>query len=271
LHFLSTLDRRWIYVLIALSVGIPMVFPLKVPLGKVSAPSRRIYEFIEKLPPDSVVWFGFDYYATTRAETEPGARAVARHLFRKGHRIVATSFITDGALISQTVMNALAKEEGKKYGVDYAILGYKAGGQIALKKVCDSIPASFPSDVNGRPLAELPILRNFRKGRDAAMAFTASDTRMFDYYAIVAATQYGVPVTGVSTAVMVPELYPYVNSGQILGILAGLKGSAEYEQMTNMPGEATRAMDAQSVAHLVMVTLIILSNIVYFSQRPRRR
>lgn len=267
---LSTLDRRVIHLLVFLAVVVPLVFPLGFPL-QVSEPVHTVYDFIERLPRHSLVWFGFDFWATTRAETAPGAIVVARHLLRRGHRLVITSTIPDGALISQTVMRRLAREEGKTYGVDYAILGYKAGNQMAIKQMCTNLHAAFPTDIDGCPLDDMPVTRAFRNFHDVAMVFTASDTTNFDQYAVVAHTQFGLPVAGASTAVLVPALSPYVNAGQILGVLGGLKGAAEYEKLTSTPGEATRGMDAQSVVHMLIVALIAISNATYFAARRRPR
>ena len=83
------------------------------------------------------------------------------------------------------------------------------------------------------------------------------------------------------------ESIPYVDSGQIRGILAGMPGAAEYEQMVFkylnslrdskilnedvpiVPGKATSRMSAQSVAHLLMVIFIIFGNISYYLVRRR--
>ncbi len=40
---------------------------------------------------------------------------------------------------------------------------------------------------------------------------------------------YKVPVAGGVTAVSIPGRMPYLQSGQLSGILAGLRGAAEYE------------------------------------------
>ncbi len=86
---------------------------------------------------------------------------------------------------------------------------------------------------------------------------------------------------------MVTDAIPYVESGQIRGILAGMPGAAEYEQMVFkylnkmgdskflnkealiIPGKATSRMSAQSVAHLLMVVFIIFGNISYYMIRRR--
>ena len=86
---------------------------------------------------------------------------------------------------------------------------------------------------------------------------------------------------------MVTDAIPYVESGQIRGILAGMPGAAEYEQMVFnhlnsleknkymnsdievVPGKATSRMSAQSIAHVLMVVFIILGNISYYLLRRR--
>ena len=74
---------------------------------------------------------------------------------------------------------------------------------------------------------------------------------------------------------------PYVENGQIRGILAGMPGAAEYEQLVEdelerigketEPGEATGMMAAQSIAHVVIVIFIIFGNITYFLTRSKKR
>ena len=76
----------------------------------------------------------------------------------------------------------------------------------------------------------------------------------------------------VSTAVMAPEQYPFLDSGQLSGMLTGMKGAAEYEQLIEAPGLGMPAMAGQSAAHLYIFLLIVLGNlslIVGWLQRRR--
>jgi hypothetical protein len=77
------------------------------------------------------------------------------------------------------------------------------------------------------------------------------------------------PIAGGCTAVSAPQFYPYLQTGQLIGLLGGLKGAAEYETLVNYAGDATRRMDAQSIAHLVIIIFIIFANISYFVLRKR--
>ena len=71
----------------------------------------------------------------------------------------------------------------------------------------------------------------------------------------------GIPMSSGVTSIQVNEVMPYVQSGQMVGVLAGMPGAAEYESLIGQKGSATSGMDAQSVAHLVIVLFIVLGNI----------
>ena len=84
-------------------------------------------------------------------------------------------------------------------------------------------------------------------------------------------TTFGKPMSSGVTSIQVNEVMPYVQSGQMVGVLAGMPGAAEYESLIGQKGSATSGMDAQSVAHLVIVLFIVLGNISYFIDRKRSR
>ncbi len=81
----------------------------------------------------------------------------------------------------------------------------------------------------------------------------------------------GIGVTAVSAA----DVYPYVETGQVIGLLAGMKGAAEYEILVQSNGysekkrTAVQGMDAQSLGHLFIMIFIIIGNVGYFFSRRR--
>jgi hypothetical protein len=82
--------------------------------------------------------------------------------------------------------------------------------------------------------------------------------------------RYHIQLVSGSTAVQAPEIYPYLQSGQVKGLLGGMAGAAEYEKATQTLGPATKGMDAQSSAHLFIMFLILLGNAIYFARRNAR-
>jgi len=79
--------------------------------------------------------------------------------------------------------------------------------------------------------------------------------------------KYGFELGGGCTAVSAPGLYPLINTGQINGLLGGLRGAAEYETLVGVAGKATAGMDAQSATHFLIIVLIIVCNFFYFLTR----
>jgi len=91
------------------------------------------------------------------------------------------------------------------------------------------------------------------------------------HWVMIAQARYHKILGAGCTAVMAPSYYPYLQTGQIAGLLGGLKGAAEYEQLVEYPGTASRAMDPQAVAHGIIVLFIIIGNITFFALRRKSK
>jgi hypothetical protein len=95
------------------------------------------------------------------------------------------------------------------------------------------------------------------------------------WYVMYAQTKFGVKVGAGCTAVCAPDFYPYCRSGQLSGMMAGMKGAAEYEELvtekyqTGGRRRATEGMASQSAAHLLMMVFVIIGNIAYFAGRRK--
>jgi hypothetical protein len=81
--------------------------------------------------------------------------------------------------------------------------------------------------------------------------------------------RFHIPVIGGVTAVSAPTLYPYLQTGQLRGMLGGMAGAAEYENLRFERGMASRGMDAQSLAHLFIVVCIVLGNLAQWERKRK--
>ena len=79
--------------------------------------------------------------------------------------------------------------------------------------------------------------------------------------------KYQFELGGGSTGVIAPGLYPLLRSGQINGLIGGLRGAAEYELLIGFEGSAAGGMDAQSATHMTIIVLVLLANLFYFISR----
>jgi hypothetical protein len=68
---------------------------------------------------------------------------------------------------------------------------------------------------------------------------------------------------------MVSGLYPYLKTGQLTGLIGGLRGAAEYEKLVEKPGKGILGMKAQSIAHIAIILLVLIGNASYLISRRR--
>jgi len=83
--------------------------------------------------------------------------------------------------------------------------------------------------------------------------------------------KYGVPLALGVTGVMASDYYPYLQSGQIFGLIPGMKGAAEYEMLTGRKGQGSRGMPYQMTSHLVILVFMVITNVAYVAQRRARQ
>jgi hypothetical protein len=268
---MQVIDRRWIFLLVAIAVIIPLIIPPHFPIG-ISPEARNLYNTVEALPDSSMVMLTFDVYAQALAETEPMARAALHHMFRKNMKVVTVSTIPfGGPSVEERVTRELAKEYGKVYGVDYVNLGYKPNYVSVLKGMGSSIESIFPTDNSGTPLGQLPLMQKVKSYKDLRMVFVVADNGIIDYWVSIVHAQYQIPVGAGVTAVMAPKQYAYAASGQLVGLLGGMKGAAEYEILSGKPALAVTGMGVQSMIHFLIIGLIIVGNLGFFMARRAKR
>lgn len=265
----ETIDRRYVFLLVGIAAFLPLIFPLGLPLG-VTPSSQNLFNAVDSLKEGSVVMLTFDYYPSTLPETQPMSYAALRHLFRKNIRVVTLTTIPLGALsVMEGVVNEAAREYNKEYGVDYVNLGYKYGYVAVMLGMGRRISDIFPRDNYNNKLEDLLLMREVKNYDDVDFLFVVADNATVDYWVSLVNAQFGTPMGAGVTAVMAPKCYSFLQTKQLVGLLGGMKGAAEYEKLTQNPDKAIKGMDPQSIIHLIIIVFIILGNIGYFVSRGR--
>lgn len=268
---MEKIDRRWIYLMVAVAVIVPFIVPAKFPVS-ITPETQTFYDAVEALPDSSAVFLVFDYYPSTRAECEPMAIAALHHFFRKDCRVITLSNIPlGGPSMAERITRMMAREYDKEYGVDFVNLGFKYGYIAVMKGMGVSIESIFPTDNSGTPLSELPLMDSVKNYKDIVFIFEIADNATADYWISIVNAQYGVPMGCGVTAVSAPKYYAFVSAGQLVGLLGGMKGAAEYEQLINKPAKAFRGMDAQSLVHLLIICMVVIGNVGFFVTWSRKR
>ena len=156
-------------------------------------------------------------------------------------------------------------------GRDLAHLGYLPVFHLVILGMSTSIVSQYPTDVAGNTVEEMPMYQDHKSLREIDLAVTNAGSAVCTWWIIYGREKIGLPVAFGVTAVMATDYYIYIQSGQIVGQMGGLRGAAEYEVLLKENGynkgygKAFVGMDVQNIAHLLIIFLVILGNIAFFA------
>jgi hypothetical protein len=267
---LQRFDRRALYVALAVAVAIPVFVRVRPPIPP-TVETLAAYRAIEELAPRRLVMVHSAWDAGTIGECEGQCHAVVEHLMRKGQPFVIWTSNPAAPPFYNRVIAAAARRYGRVYGRDWLDFGYKApGGSLgfAVQAMARDFPGYMKADAHGTPVARLKLLDGLRDASGFGLAVSIGYNPMGELIQFVQAV-YGTRIVFGIAAINSTTTYSYLDSRQIVGMLVGARGGAEYEVLLREPGIGVDIIVAQSFGHVLIILVVILGNIGY--QMGRRR
>jgi hypothetical protein len=297
-EFFKTLDRRWIFLMMLLSVAVPILvigytgkaFP-EVPTKM----AQDVFDEIDTLNQGDPVMLAFDFDPGSEGELGPMATSFVRHCCEKKLKMYFLALWPLGPQMIEESIDRIIKADFPHlvYGVDYVNLGFKSGYEGVIKVIVTDLRQLYTTDHYGTSFDNIPMMRGIRHIRAMKLIINVSagypGTKEWVQYAV---TPYPDEIRLVAgcTGVQAPLLYPYIPQ-QLPGLLGAIKGAAEYEAIVlntygqsilvenekgemEIPGkyrEGQRRMGPQLVAHILMIVLIIAGNIIFFIDKRKER
>ena len=281
---LTTFDRRWIFLAMGLAIVIPLLYPLNLPF-KPSPMVIALYDTVESLKEEDVVYLSVDLDPASTPELEPFFRAVVLHLKRKNIKIaIGSTWYSAPPLIERWVRDVVEPPQGipgedgyqgapdrpYKKNADYAWLGFREGKEAVINRLGSDLQGNYSGRTSdGTPISSIPWLKDKKRlaDFDLVILVSAGSPGAKEFVQQVQ-TRYSIPMVASVTSVMTTDLTPYYQAKQLLGLAGGMLASAEYEQLVGKPGLGAKAADVLSVGHLVVILAIVFGNIIYFTSRP---
>lgn len=279
---LLKIDRRIVFLIVGLSVLIPLIFPFSIKTN-VMPPTQKLFNTIEQINPESQgILIAADYDPQTMPELQPMFIALLRHSFvRRIPVLVMSSYIQGPGLAKQGLdqvtqefnQRATSDQDSIIYGRDYVFLGFPPLWLAAVLRMGSDISQAFPADYYKNRTGALEMMKRIKNYNDIGIVVSIAGSAIPQSWVTYANTRFGVKIGSGATAVTAPDFYPFLNTGQMSGMIAGLKGASEYEYLVNTkynlsgPTPATRGMSSQSIAHLTILLLVVIGNIGYFATR----
>lgn len=325
---MQNLDRRYIYIVVAVAIIIPLLIPFNTKTY-VTEPTANIYKKIDSFAgrEDQAILMSFNHDASTMPELFPMEVAILRHCFERDVKVFTICFLPQAAPLVDYAINTAKEGYDVISGVDYLNFGYRpfALQLPIILGMGEDISEALETDSEGRKVENLEIMENIRNYDDMNLVVDFSGSASIQTWIIYARAKFGANIAAGITAVMVADNYPYLQTGQLIGMLRGLKGAAEYEKLvdifaaykdtqypdgrpysqeilndinvpitadnviyevTNDDGSVDKistdtqmqykykkariGMNAQSVAHIMIIVFIIVGNIGYFLTRKKK-
>jgi hypothetical protein len=225
------------------------------------------------VPDDKLILISTDWDASTNAETGPQTEAIMQACLQHRKRFAIMNLQPPmGVKLANDIAERVTKEYGAEYGVDWCNWGYKYGFDNVLIAMAKNIPKTIGDDFNGTPVTELPMMEGVEDIGSIGLVIEITGlASITEYWIGLIQGVYGTPFASAYTAVMAPGYYPFLDSGQMKGMLVGAKGAAEMEVLVSRPDRATVIMNVQSWAHLLIILLIVIGNLGFVFSRQRRR
>jgi hypothetical protein len=224
----------------------------------------------------------FDFGPSTLPENGPQATA---HVFlckELGLKVVAVAFWAAGGPLGHDILTEIYGEgfedDDEVYGVDIVYLGYVPGAEVGMQTFGDSTWDAKGTDHYGTSLPDLPLMQEVRSAADIDLwaewtSGTPGEQQVIQFVQGRHGGPSAVPLVVGSTAVSVPGMMPFYAAGQIIGILNGLAGAGEFEFLVSQDYEYEYeqgpGLDAQSVAHVIVILFVVIGNIVWVATRSK--
>ena len=278
------LDRRWIFLFLIIVCIFSYAFDFYVPI-LVEPESQKIYDYVDNLEKGSIVLMAIDYDPNNMAELHPMTYAMVEHCWRKEVKVIFTSLSQNGPGMAdqaiRDISDSLALDRtyngvefmGREIvnGVDYCFLGYKPYFALVILAMGQDFRLPFPNDYYGKPLDSLPMMVGVRNYNDVDLVVDVSGGNITDAWISYGQSRFNFTLALGLTGVMTAQYYPFLGSGQVHGIMGGLLGAAQYEQMADNPGLAIDGMRIQLAAHVVIIFFILMGNVGLILERRRKK
>lgn len=282
--------NRWIKPAISLILMLAILIPLlsgnraNAEPSEMTGPGMQAYSAVQNLADDSPVLLAFDFEPAYSGELSYGGKAMLQQLLQKNVRLVFVSTNAAGPVLAETflqeTLNSLTPEWTTEAVVNFqmrnvANLGYLAGGTASLQEFVrnpqQATRFGLKAAMDGVSTWSLPALNNLDSVDDYALVVVLTDSSETGRAWVEQVQPHlnGHPLIMVSSSVAAPMLMPYVESGQIDGLVAGMTGGYKYQAKVgqgNYHGNADAALKAASL----VVILFLSAGLIFFGIQNRR-
>jgi hypothetical protein len=283
LAILDKVERRVIYGVLLVCCAIPFFVDLRLPL-KPWKETQAAFDITDSCPKNKVVAICSNWVSGSQGENWPQYQAIVSHCMLRHIKFIVFCMDPDPAApqFAEHVNQIEAKKYGRAYGVDWVNLGIARGAPLTMGAIGRNIKNVFTRDqheyATNNPV-KLPILQGINSTRDIHILWCVDyqpDANWMVWFDPTGRT----PIAFASAGIVTGSWYPFLASGQMKGMMAGLRGAAEYEDLLKEKYGArykqeglrgNRLLVPLAFGHLVIIVFVVLGNIGMVMKRRAAR
>ncbi len=252
-------------ILVIVAILVPGLFPaLETPPAIPGA--SEIYRQIAALGANDVVLIGYEWDARRVGELRPLEQAVIGQLIAQNVKLILVSTDPQGTLLQFDLLDTLRQAGYRQQGEGYLLLGYKPGGEMALRMVGRDFQTVLRSDYRSDDATGSVLITGFDTGRPIArlndlslIIVLADDTPDVQGWMEQVYPQAQTGDRPVSLVFLLPEeaapiVQPYMRQPGVTA-LAGRRGALAYAALGQNAGSFD-PMIARSIAQQRLATLL---------------
>jgi len=265
----------YLLLLIALIAGLAMPeLSASLAAPPSAAGASDIFERIDALTERDVVLVGYEWDARRISELRPLEDAVLGHLIEKRVKLVLVSTDPQGTLLLFDLRDKLTAAQYRQNGEGYLLLGFKPGGELALRTMAQDLTATLRSDFLGNDATVSALALGLDTGvplnslRDFAMTLVLADDAadvqawMEQVRPVTDATadEPAQPMAFLLPAEAEPIVQPYMVQPDVFH-LSGANGALAYQALRGddaAGGDLIAAAGRQRFAALALAALLTL-------------
>jgi ABC-type cobalt transport system substrate-binding protein len=266
---------------IALIIMLAVLWPLitgsqEAPLPSFSPGTAAVNQLINGLPDQAQVLLAFDYEPALTGEMEPAASAVVDHLMLRGAYLSLVSTSPLGPIVAERFLSTTQAEHGYASDSQYVNLGFIPGGPAGLLAFAESPGRVLPYTLEGNPAwgrgdqPALPPLQGVTHLSDFDLVMVITDSPEAARTWVEQAQPFledesaQTPLVMVTSAQAEPLVRPYYQptSGQVQGLLSGLRDGGAYGRLTGSEGLTRKYWDAFGLGLWVAAAVITVGGLV---------
>ncbi len=225
----------------------------------------RIQSLSRNTSPTAPILLAVDFEPALAGEIRTAAAPVMQDLLSNNIPLVILSTNPTGAVLAEDL---LAEMDG--YNPDAVMnIGYLPGGSSALAALASQPRLAAPTDHEGGFAWDRPFLQNVTKLSDfSAVLLLTDNTENSRVFVEQVATALGeTPLLVIASNQAAPMIQPYIQSGQVTGMLAGLPGFAAYQQLSGGASLRSGYWNAYQAGLMLIVVMILLSSLFFIGRQ----